>query len=147
MKPIHVVTLLLAAWAGLVLSAQAETVDLSVGTIDLPAGVECQKRWGFDSVMGKLISHDGTPTIEFDLGAGFFEEKPKKEDALFLREGTINGIAWFAAVRRDKPQLLLVVFQRDDQGSFYALFSSRRERRHALRLILHYVPNADGISR
>ena len=131
--------LILLVCLGLCPLVRAEVVDFGSGTIDLPPGVEHHPQQALDSAEGTFVSHDGTPTVGYDIGGYTSTEVPKLK-FLFFRHGVTHGYAWFALVARNEPHALFVTFPEGGPAHFRADFTTKAERNKALRLILRYIP-------
>jgi hypothetical protein len=59
-------------------AAHPETVDLGIGTVELPTGFTHSRDQGIDSVVGRFTSPDGALIILYDIGpmAGVYATHP-----------------------------------------------------------------------
>jgi hypothetical protein len=77
-------------------AVQPDTVDLGVGTVELPKGFTHSRDEGIDSLVGQFTSPDGTLVIRYDIGpgAGVYATYPSHKPVVSsaeLKAGQLTG--------------------------------------------------------
>jgi hypothetical protein len=131
----------LAACFALAFHSRAETIDLLVGTIDIPKGVTHHKEQGIDSLVGSFVSTDGTPTIEYDIDVGQRDVAIRKRtNELYFRSGLINGTPFYAVIAPTNPHYLSIVFTHCGPANFAATVYTSEDIERVLKLLQRFTP-------
>ncbi len=135
--------ILISLLAGLLaLRATAEPISLGRGSITLPTGVAHNKGRGIDTEVGSFRSSDGTPEVHYDIGwqPGDFAAPKDTAAFTFFRAGTVNDMPYWAAIHRDRPTSISIVFPKSGPACFWATIATPEDTDKVLKLILRYTP-------
>ena len=129
----------------------AETIDLNIGTVELPNGYRQERTGTKDSERGQIISANGMLTINYDIGfsAGVHMHPKLKEECLWYREQTINGRKVSSGIMNqdEKKQLIITITEEKQKGAFqfpanfWADFDRDEEIGEIMLIALSYSPH------
>jgi len=115
----------------------AEVVDFGFATIDLPKTTHNSPSKESGHFVGKFVSTDGTPTIQYEIGQDL-EKAPETIDLskfLLFQKGQINGFDYYATVMTTNPHFLEFMMFRPGFVAFDATVSSQQEIEKVLALL------------
>ena len=126
----------------LILRVTAEPISLGGGEITLPPGATHNKQRGIDTEVGSFRSSDGTPEVHYDIGwqPGDFSAPKDTSPFTFFRAGTVNDMPYWAAIHRNDPNRISIVFPKSGPACFWASITTRDDADKVLKLVLRYTP-------
>lgn len=99
----------------------AKTVDLGIGTVELPEGFKHTVDEGIDSVVGHFTSPDGKLEIMYDIGpmAGVYAKQPGLKGGV-TSTSTTDGLTVLIVVTDRSPPDAIISFPDGGPTNFWA---------------------------
>ena len=119
----------------------AETVDLVVGTVQLPAGFKHTRGQGDDSIVGHFTSPDGLE-IRYDIGpmAGVYATHPSHKPLVSSAELKVGDLTGLLIVFGTTTQTVVVSFPTIGPTNFFAQIRNKNDMEAVKKLAMTFKP-------
>ena len=152
MRRVFFLIILLCAFSMMdTLPVWSETININIGTIEVPNGFHHQRTGTKDSERGVITSPQGL-TLNYDIGrmAGTHMYSGLQKDCLWYREQFINGRDVISGIinRDGKKQLIITIREREQAkgvfqspANFWADTKRDEDIAEVILIALSYSPN------